>query len=50
MSTTLPLHFTNRDEKVIAGRVEPRKSEYSEVMFFSKEGEEWKPRKAAPTF
>ncbi len=42
--------FADRNEKVIAARVEPRESEYSEVMFFSNEGEEWKPRKAAPTF
>ncbi|KHE67398.1 DUF1861 family protein [Halobacillus sp. BBL2006] len=42
--------FQDSNEEVIAGRVEPRESEYSEVMFFTKEGDQWSPRQGAPTF
>ncbi|ARI76288.1 DUF1861 family protein [Halobacillus mangrovi] len=42
--------FQDLREDVIAGRVEPRDSEFSKVMFFTKEGERWTPRAGAPIF
>ncbi|WP_281974592.1 DUF1861 family protein [Halobacillus litoralis] len=42
--------FKDGTEEVIAGRVEPRDSEYSEVKFFKKDGGHWSPWEGAPTF
>ncbi|WP_406946326.1 DUF1861 family protein [Halobacillus sp. SY10] len=42
--------FKDYNEEVIAGRVEPRDSEYSEVKFFKKDGGHWIPREGSPTF
>jgi len=42
--------FTDRGEPVIAGRVEPRDSEDSEVMFFREQGGVWHPRRGDPVF
>ena len=41
--------FEDEGEFVIAGRVEPRDSEYSEVVFFVQRNGEWVPREGAPT-
>jgi hypothetical protein len=40
--------FEDEGEQVIAGRVESRDSEHSEVYFFVKNGGEWTPREGAP--
>src|SRR5690606_41921346 len=42
--------FTDRGEPVIAGRVERRDSEDSEVMFFREQGGVWHPRRGDPVF
>ncbi|TXK87987.1 DUF1861 family protein [Geobacillus sp. AYS3] len=42
--------FEDEGEFVIAGRVEPRDSEHSEVYFFVNRGEEWVPKEGAPVF
>jgi len=42
--------FTDNGELVIAGRVESRDLESSEVMFFVERKGEWVPRNGAPTF
>lgn len=42
--------FEDEGEQVIAGRVEARNSESSEVMFFVQRGDEWVPREGAPVF
>ena len=42
--------FRDDGEMVIAGRVEERHSESSEVMFFINRGGTWTPRKDAPVF
>ncbi|MFC3882000.1 DUF1861 family protein [Bacillus songklensis] len=40
--------FEDEGELVIAGRVEPRDSEHSQVYFFVNRNDEWVPREAAP--
>lgn len=40
--------FEDEGELVIAGRVEERDSEQSEIHFFVKQGEQWVPREGAP--
>lgn len=42
--------FKSGDEQIIAGRVEPRDSEYSEVKFFKQDSGSWSPVEGAPTF
>jgi hypothetical protein len=42
--------FEDEGELVIAGRVEPRDSEHSEVYFFVNRNGEWVPREGAPVF
>ncbi|NUK29870.1 DUF1861 family protein [Parageobacillus sp. VR-IP] len=42
--------FEDEGELVIAGRVEPRDSEHSEVYFFVNRNGEWIPREGAPVF
>ncbi|PYZ94663.1 hypothetical protein CR194_03795 [Salipaludibacillus keqinensis] len=42
--------FEDEGEQVIAGRVEDRDSEHSEVHFFVEVNGEWKPRQGAPVF
>ncbi|KJB88462.1 hypothetical protein AZ66_07175 [Paenibacillus sp. E194] len=42
--------FEDAGELVIAGRVESRDSEFSEVLFFVEQNGEWVPREGAPTF
>lgn len=42
--------FEDEGEILIAGRVEPRNSEYSEVVFFVQRGELWIPKEDAPVF
>ncbi|WP_212774418.1 MTP-1 family protein [Polycladomyces abyssicola] len=42
--------FEDSGETVIAGRVEPRDSEHSEVIFFVRRGEQWIPKEGAPVF
>ncbi|MFG6147811.1 DUF1861 family protein [Halobacillus sp. B23F22_1] len=42
--------FTDEGEAVIAGRVEGRDTEYSDVYFFVKRNGKWEPRPDAPTF
>lgn len=42
--------FEDQGELVIAGRVEPRDSEHSEVYFFVNRNGEWIPREGAPVF
>lgn len=42
--------FEDEGQLVIAGRVEPRDSEQSEVHFFLKSGDAWVPREGAPVF
>ncbi|RNA66640.1 DUF1861 family protein [Alteribacter keqinensis] len=42
--------FKDGEEYVIAGRVEERDSEHSEVYFFVNRGGEWVPRKGDPVF
>ncbi|MEQ7051507.1 DUF1861 family protein [Paenibacillaceae sp. P-4] len=42
--------FEDAGELVIAGRVESRDSEFSEVRFFVERNGEWAPREGAPTF
>lgn len=42
--------FLDEGEPVIAGRVESRESEYSEVRFFIERNGEWVPREGAPAF
>ncbi|WP_233569714.1 MTP-1 family protein [Falsibacillus albus] len=42
--------FEDDGELVIAGRVEERDSEHSNVYFFVKRGDEWIPREGAPVF
>ncbi|GCD84400.1 hypothetical protein PTHTG4_34650 [Parageobacillus thermoglucosidasius] len=42
--------FEDKGELVIAGRVEPRDSEHSEVYFFVNRNGEWIPREGAPVF
>lgn len=42
--------FEDSGETVIAGRVEPRDSEHSEVVFFVRRGEQWIPKEGAPVF
>ncbi|RUS43272.1 DUF1861 family protein [Cohnella sp. AR92] len=42
--------FPDDGEQVIAGRVEDRSSERSQVMFFVERGGEWVPRSHAPVF
>jgi hypothetical protein len=42
--------FEDEGELVIAGRVEPRDSEHSEVHFFVERNGEWTPREGAPVF
>lgn len=40
--------FEDRGERVIAGRVEPRDSEHSQVVFFRQENGRWAPRVGDP--
>jgi hypothetical protein len=42
--------FMDNGELVIAGRVEARENEFSEVMFFVQRNGEWVPRDGAPVF
>lgn len=42
--------FEDEGELVIAGRVEARDQEHSEVYFFVNRGGEWVPREGAPSF
>ncbi|KKI93215.1 hypothetical protein WQ54_05040 [Bacillus sp. SA1-12] len=42
--------FEDEGERVIAGRVESRDSEHSEVYFFVEKNGEWVPREGAPVF
>lgn len=42
--------FEDNGELVIAGRVEPRDSEHSEVYFFVNRNGQWIPREGAPVF
>lgn len=42
--------FIINGEKIIAGRVENRESEYSQIMFFIFNGEAWSPKEKAPVF
>ena len=42
--------FADNGELVIAGRVEDRDKEKSEVMFFAERGGQWAPRDGAPVF
>ncbi|MBM7551638.1 DUF1861 family protein [Thalassobacillus pellis] len=42
--------FTDNGKQMIAGRVEERSSEYSEVIFFKKEAGEWTPDEGLPKF
>jgi hypothetical protein len=42
--------FEDEGEFVIAGRVEPRDSEHSEVRFFVNRGKVWVPKEGAPVF
>ncbi|MBW7455583.1 DUF1861 family protein, partial [Paenibacillus sepulcri] len=42
--------FADRESLVIAGRVEGRSTEFSEVIFFRKEGEVWKPHPDYPVY
>ncbi len=42
--------FIINGEKIIAGRVENRDSEYSQIMFFTFNGEAWSPKEKAPVF
>jgi hypothetical protein len=42
--------FQDEGEPVIAGRVEARESEASEIMFFVNRSGEWVPRKGSPVF
>lgn len=42
--------FEDEGEPVIAGRVERRDSEESEIWFFVRHGERWIPREGAPVF
>ena len=42
--------FIDREEPVIAGRVEPRDSEHSEVVFFHQRDGAWRPREGDPVF
>lgn len=42
--------FLDDGERVIAGRVEDRDKEASQVMFFVERGGEWVPREGAPVF
>jgi hypothetical protein len=42
--------FEDEEETVIAGRVESRDSEHSEVIFFVRRGEQWIPKEGAPIF
>ncbi|WP_068782664.1 MTP-1 family protein [Paenibacillus sp. GM2] len=42
--------FEDQGELVIAGRVESRDSEHSEIHFFVEKGGDWVPREGAPVF
>ncbi|ANS75673.1 hypothetical protein AWM70_14600 [Paenibacillus yonginensis] len=42
--------FEDQGEMVLPGRVEPRDSEYSQVMFFVERSGKWQPREGAPVF
>ncbi|MCP3027877.1 DUF1861 family protein [Halobacillus sp. A5] len=42
--------FLDQGEEVIAGRVEGRDTENSDVIFFIKEGNAWRPREGAPVY
>jgi hypothetical protein len=42
--------FVDRDERIIAGRVEDRDSEFSQVVFFRQDGEVWVPRQDHPPY
>lgn len=42
--------FEDEGDSVIAGRVESRDNEASEVMFFVNRGDVWIPREGAPVF
>ncbi|SDX92841.1 DUF1861 family protein [Paenibacillus sp. CF384] len=42
--------FTDEGEQVIAGRVESRDSEHSDILFFTQQGGSWSPRDGAPSF
>ncbi|MFC5403416.1 DUF1861 family protein [Cohnella soli] len=42
--------FTDRGESIIAGRVEGRDSEVSQVVFFRQEGEAWAPHPDYPVY
>ncbi|SFT12880.1 DUF1861 family protein [Paenibacillus sp. BC26] len=42
--------FTDEGEQVIAGRVESRDSEHSDILFFTEQNGSWSPRACAPTF
>jgi len=42
--------FTSAGKRMIAGRVEPRDHEYSNVMFFEETDQVWLPIPGAPTF
>ncbi|GAE93898.1 hypothetical protein JCM21714_3013 [Gracilibacillus boraciitolerans JCM 21714] len=42
--------FSDEGEEIIAGRVESRDSEHSEVYFFVKKNDKWKPKEDLPTF
>ncbi|SES68399.1 DUF1861 family protein [Anaerobranca gottschalkii] len=42
--------FDNEGESIIAGRVEKRDSENSEVMFFINRGNKWTPKEGSPVF
>jgi hypothetical protein len=45
---TAPFHYDG--EEVIVGRVEERNSEFSQVFFFSRSNEVWKPRVHTQTY
>jgi hypothetical protein len=42
--------FIDRDERIIAGRVEDRYSEFSQIVFFRQAGEVWVPQPDHPTY
>jgi len=42
--------FEQNGELIIAGRVEKRDSEFSQIVFFSQQGEKWLPKEGTPRF
>lgn len=42
--------FKQNDEDIIAGRVEARDTEHSQVFFFVQDGDNWIPKEGAPVF